>query len=776
MSFTRYSVASTLTCQNMGRSRSGKLRASVSAGFRIVDDTCSTRVLEPYTSCTLGIVADAAGKGVLTLQAAPGGHVAITLASDARAMVSPATAQLRAGQHLRFTSDVAVDWSVSEGALGGSIDADGEYIASLTPGSYHVVATAHHDPQQRTTIPITVNAWVLELVAGALGGVGNADGVGEDARFWQPMGMVSDGQGNLYVADMGSNIIRKVEVATGTVTTLAGTPLLFGPDNGDGAAARFSEPTGLALDGAGRLFIADSANNTIRSLDLTSHHVSTLAGSGIGGLQDSTQGWEQFSVPIGLTYDAANTTLYVVDSGNDTVRKVALFGPGLRQAWVTTLRDASNMPLSVVYGWGIARDSSGTLYVGSAAFGTVSKIVPGSPPTVSDVNDGSGMAAQMHAALSVALDGTGRLYVAEDYPFPLDTFTPDAGTVTPLVDSNTVAESLAWGDDRLYFADESTVGAITATASPPAVTHIAGRAANFGSVNGPATAARFSAPSSIVFDGSAAYVIDTVTRSVRKVAWPSGDVSTLAVPKGSTSSGRQLYALTYDGNGSLYMIDEDQIPPLWSILKIDTASGAISTAFTSAKTLGRLTALAADGTGHLYVGSRNAILRLSLGGAPMQTVAGTPGMAGKSDTKDGRALFGSLQAFALDGAGTLYVLDDHAIRSVALTDGTTTTIAGVADQAGGLDGTSSSARFGWPTALAYDSDGTLFIVDTSYSTVRRLDVKTGDVMTWIGQPGVGIVRLGTLPAAVNQPGGIAVIAHGELLFTDRNENAVLHVR
>jgi sugar lactone lactonase YvrE len=780
LAFARYGAATPLAFRNAGRLPSGRIHASVSSGFRIVDDACSNQALAPGASCTVAIVADATGAGTLTMQAAPGGRAEVALASEARVVVTPASARLRAGEQQRFDADVAVDWSVAEGAAGGTIDSDGRYTAPLTPGTYHVVAHVRSDPNvPGATFAVSVDAWVLDVVAGALGGPGHADGVGADARFALPSGIASDGKGNLYVADQLSSTIRKVVVATGAVTTLAGSPVATGGDDGAGPVARFSQPTGVALDGAGTLFIADSLNHTIRRLDLGTGRVGTVAGTrGNAGNVDSTQSWPTFNTPLGLAFDAASGNLYVADSGNDGLRKIAFSGPNRQYPWVSTLRDASNTPLNIVYPWGLACDGQGTLYVGSAANGTVTKVVVGTPPTMSVLTDGSGADVQTHAAQSVALGGDGRLYVGEDDPFPVVSFTPGAGTVTNVGATSTVANALAWSGDTLYLGDESTIGALPTTTSMGVVIPIAGRAAQRGNVDGAPAQARFHTPTSIVYDAATAraYMLDVGNRSIRQLSLPTGEVTTIARPTGTTSPLRRLYALTSDGQGNLYFIDRDEIPLHWSIRKVVAATGAVSTVFAADKAAGPLTALAADGDGNVYVGSKNAILRIAAGPVPMKTVAGIPGTAGKSDTKDGQALFGSLQALAWDGASTLYAADDSAIRAVAIADGTTTTIAGVADQAGDLDGTGPGARFAEPSALAFDSAGLLFIAEGGRSTVRRLDVKTGAVVTWVGASGLGVVRPGPLPAAVNAPGGIAVVGHGELLLTDANENAVLRVR
>ena len=119
----------------------------------------------------------------------------------------------------------------------------------------------------------------LRVLAGVRGGGGIVDGVGRSARLGDPRFVASDGAGNLYVADSFSNTIRKVAQATGAVTTVAGLPGVSGTADGAGSAARFNSPQGLTFDGKGTLYVSDEYSGTIRKLVIATGEVTTVAGS-----------------------------------------------------------------------------------------------------------------------------------------------------------------------------------------------------------------------------------------------------------------------------------------------------------------------------------------------------------------------------------------------------------------------------------------------------------------------------------------------------------------
>jgi hypothetical protein len=118
----------------------------------------------------------------------------------------------------------------------------------------------------------------VTTIAGSSGAEGIVDGVGSAARFFSPKGIAYDGVGDLYVSDTGGQTIRAISVATGVVTTIAGSPGIVGSADDVGTAARFNGPTALCTDGLGNLFVADTGNGTIRKIDLASGRVSTYVG------------------------------------------------------------------------------------------------------------------------------------------------------------------------------------------------------------------------------------------------------------------------------------------------------------------------------------------------------------------------------------------------------------------------------------------------------------------------------------------------------------------
>lgn len=163
----------------------------------------------------------------------------------------------------------------------------------------------------------------VSIVAGILGCAGSADGTGVGASFQNPQGMALDTSGGLYVADCDNHLIRRIDLFTLSVSTLAGSAGQLGSADGTGTAAQFNQPTAIAVDAAGRVYVADSQNHLIRSMT-PNGVVSTVAGiaSLEGGYADGTGTGAEFQLPTGLAIDASGV-LYVADANNQLIRRLA---------------------------------------------------------------------------------------------------------------------------------------------------------------------------------------------------------------------------------------------------------------------------------------------------------------------------------------------------------------------------------------------------------------------------------------------------------------------
>ena len=258
----------------------------------------------------------------------------------------------------------------------------------------------------------------LATVAGCAGEDGAlADGTGMKARFDSPAGITVDKTGNIVVSDLHSHALRSVTKEGAVVTTLAGNGEEDFTD-GQGAEARFSEPTSVVLAANGRTLVADTNNDSIRIVT-PGGAVKTLAGNGEDGFVDGQGSTVRFNQPRGLALDL-DGNLLVADSWNHAIRKVTMAGV------VTTLvggqQGFSDGPLASAQFYlplDIVVDGEGTIIVADSGNHRLRKIVDGQVTTLagssdSGTADGPGATARLHEPFSVALDERGRLLVLEN--------------------------------------------------------------------------------------------------------------------------------------------------------------------------------------------------------------------------------------------------------------------------------------------------------------------------------------------------------------------------
>ena len=520
----------------------------------------------------------------------------------------------------------------------------------------------------------------LELLVGLpITGYTSVDGTGTDARFNLPTGIVSDPVGVLYVADSRASAIRKV-TPTGVVTTFAGTLGVSGFADGVGAAARFGGPSGiyqgiggLAMDGVGNIYVADGGSNRIRKITAQGV-VTTLAGGAAAGSTDGPGSEARFDVPAAIAVDAQGN-LYVGEAGKPRIRKISPAG------MVTTIAGgsesghvdgpASSARFGLIAGFAI--DTAGNLYIADATNYAIRKL--GIDGNVTTVRGGIGNSTML-VAHAVAVDDAGVLYVGGG---GLQKILP-SGAMSTIAYGGPAGIALT-KDGRVYYADYvnnavfeiSAAGAVTQLAgvAPGAQAQIdgTGAAARFQDIR--AMAANTAGDLHIIDAGSIRKVTRGGIVTTRLTGLESLGIAGIAADEADAT----YYALwTYCG-----MIPGPGCTTHSTLEKL-TAGGQripmVPTTSTDGSPLTsfRINGLTRDGGGDLYF-SDERILKLDAGGN-LTTIAGGP--PGHIDGIGTIARFFLPTGLALDRAGNLYVADtnNHSIRKITPARIVTTLVAG----------------------------------------------------------------------------------------------------
>jgi sugar lactone lactonase YvrE len=279
-------------------------------------------------------------------------------------------------------------------------------IAADSLGNTYITDFANH------VIRKTTATGVVSTVAGGVPGI--ADGLTTAAKFYYPNGSAVDKLGNIYISEEGSGRIRKI-TPLGEVSTFAGN--LIGSADGIGMSAQFTNPSGIAIDKQGNLYVADQQNHRIRKIT-PAGIVTTLAGSSLGYADGSGTG-AQFYRPVGVVVDAQGN-VFVADLFNHKIRKITPSGGVTTIAGSTYgYADGSAYSAKFAFPAGLALDKEGNLYVADSENHRIRKITPAGIVSTfagtgtNGTNDGVADVSQFSAPREIDVDAAGNFYVVD---------------------------------------------------------------------------------------------------------------------------------------------------------------------------------------------------------------------------------------------------------------------------------------------------------------------------------------------------------------------------
>jgi sugar lactone lactonase YvrE len=633
--------------------------------------------------------------------------------------------------------------------------------------------------------PVTYT-WTVSTLAGsgtaADANVSN-DGTGAAARFSSPQGICFDNAGNIIVADTNIHRIRRV-TPDGVVTSLGGWASGVGLDNGIGAGVSFNGPRGVAADGFGNIYVADTGNNCIRRINSAGKITRFIGKTAIAQHLDGAGDAATFNAPCNIVYDNANMLLYVFDahhsismatlsgvattiagtpsgvaaSGGYQDSVIGQIASGVPTGGLSIQSTKFNLPMSLVM------DSIGNMYVSEPGNGCIRLMVPVPLPTKPVVRITSIQAG------AVVADWTGGGNMNEGIVFSYALKLSDGNLVgtqptgqtkpvtflttnRPAPETYNVTISATNGMmavDTKLTSDAITVA--TPAYNPTTVSVYAGTTGSTGNTDGRLTAARFSSPAAMAVDrDNNIYIADMNNSRIRMIS-NTGVVTTIA------------------GNGTSSSVD------------------GVGTAATVNKPSG----IAVDGNGVLYLADTNGhrIRRLVKSGSTwtVTTIAGSGTASVKASgiaAADGvgtSSTFNTPNGIAVNAAGTnIYVADtgNHMIRRITLTGGsvpsgpstplvaTVTTIAGIIQTTGLINGAAVTSQFNNPYSIAVSPDeSTIYVADSNNNKIRL--ISNGIVSNFVNtNTGADIVVAG--------PRALYTDSTGNLFIADTNNHRIIKV-
>ena len=640
------------------------------------------------------------------------------------------------------------------------LNGPGDVIPDAT-GNLYVAVNDH------TVIKILTDGTISTVAGIGGGGAAGDGGPAINAQLNVPVDLAFDASGNLYITDFQNDRIRKVAL-DGTITTVAGGQGRgYAGDGFLATGAKLNLPKGVAVDGAGNIYIADTFNNRIRKV-VTNGTIISVVGDGTGAFSGdgSSAINAQVNRPSDVAFDASGN-YYIADTFNHRIRMVSQFGV------ITTVAGKVGSGFSGDGGpatnallknpEGVFIDGAGNLYIADSGNNRIRKVdtsgtittVAGNGTAGFSGDGGQATNAQINKPNGVNLDASGNIYIADQDNFRIRKVASD-GTITTVGGNgepgysgdggSATAAQLVFPEDaaldgsgNLYIADNFN-HRIRKVSPGGIITTIAGNGTpGFSGDGGPAASAQLFHPQGVAVDAAGnIYICDRLNNRVRKIAL-DGTIATIAgngvggfSGDGGPATDAQLQQprdIVFGTSGNIYISDRFN----HRIRKIDSS--------------GIITTVAGNGT------------------------AGFSGDGGPATD----AQMNIPSGLALDGLGNLYIADfsNHVIRKVAL-DGTITTVVGTGSAGfDGDGGPATNARLWSPIDVAFDASGNLYVADWQNSRVRKID-SAGIITTVAGDGTFGFSGDGgpATSAHLWKPTGLAFDGPGNLFIADSENKRV----
>ena len=638
------------------------------------------------------------------------------------------------------------------------------------------------DPERNTVRRVDTQGTITTVAGTGERGDGGDGGLAVDAQLNGPIGVAVDADGNLYFSDIGNDRIRRVNTK-GIITTIAGTgDEGYSGDGGSAVDAQLSAPRGLAVDGSGNLYIADTSNHAIRRVDTTGT-ITTVAGSGErGNGGDGGAAVEaRLNTPRGIAVDGAGN-LYIADSRTSTVRQVdtagiitTIAGTG-EQGYGGDGGSAVSAQLSAPYR--VTVDGSGNLFIADTWNHRVRMVdTRGIITTVAGIggiginnaggysgDGGLAVDAQLNLLRGIAAGGSGSLYIADT------------------------------GNDRIRRVDKAGI-----------ITTIAGVGeSSYSGDGGPAVSALLNYPTGVAVDDSGIlYISDTGNHRIRRVD-KAGIITTIAGTGEAGYGGdggpaveallNSPRGIALDGAGNVFIADYEnsRIRRVDSTGIMTTVAGAGNSGGNSGDgqqaletQLSRTHDVAVDGSGNLYIAvvGDGRIRRMDVDGV-ITTVAGVgfirAHVLGLDDYSGdgGPAVEANLwgpHGVAVGNSGDVFIADTHN-RRIRWVDssGIITTLAGIGDGWFNRNsGPADLAALSRPRDVSLDGAGNVYIADSAYNSIRRVD-SSGIITTIAGMERPGFYGDGgpAVEAHLNDPQAVAVDSSGNLYIADTRNHRI----